>query len=235
MIVNGAQHTSFGSQLRYELKYVVKDLQKESAIYRFTSLFPHISFREVANYKVTSLYFDNHSLSCYRDHVEGLNRRHKYRLRWYDDNVKSLFLERKTKTYNVSSKIRCPVPSVLIRKPVHEMVQWLQSYPAMQTFKGFPLPTLMTQCTRRRFDSQELHWNYTIDEHLVFSNQRFASRIQPLIKSNNFIELIGQSILEFKIPLDPMANIGTQTMQKTNSESFSKYVYGIEKCLHPHI
>lgn len=48
-------------------------------------------------YAVTSLYFDNLYNSAYREKVEGDNNRHKFRIRFYNEDRENFKLEKKSK------------------------------------------------------------------------------------------------------------------------------------------
>ncbi len=51
-------------------------------------------------YSITSLYFDDFRDSCLQDTVDGVNLRHKYRIRLYNDSLDIIKLEVKTKQDN---------------------------------------------------------------------------------------------------------------------------------------
>lgn len=55
-------------------------------------------------YKVTSLYYDDIDSSAYRDKIEGFSFRSKYRIRYYDSDLTSFKLERKSKSHQITSK-----------------------------------------------------------------------------------------------------------------------------------
>lgn len=59
---------------------------------------------EKGYYRIRSLYFDTDSNKALREKLDGLSRREKYRIRFYNDNVEELRLEKKIKTANLGHK-----------------------------------------------------------------------------------------------------------------------------------
>jgi len=108
---------------RLEYKYLVPigylgDLRQ--ALLPFMTPDGYLQGGERADYTVRSLYLDTPGLECYREKLEGVALRKKYRIRGYDqvrsDSV--VFLEIKQKRYNHITKSRAPlerqhVPHVL--------------------------------------------------------------------------------------------------------------------------
>lgn len=64
-----------------------------------------LGFEEVYNQRiVNSIYYDDESLSLYQDSVDGLGNRNKYRVRFYNYQVKKLTLENKIRNNEYGSK-----------------------------------------------------------------------------------------------------------------------------------
>ena len=58
-------------------------------------------------YAVHSLYFDDYYNSCAFDNDMGYGKRYKWRIRYYNDDCSSLFLEKKEKLNNLCHKKMC--------------------------------------------------------------------------------------------------------------------------------
>lgn len=54
--------------------------------------------------RIHSVYLDDANFQDYLDNVAGISQRRKMRLRWYDDNLKSVTIEAKTKNNKASTK-----------------------------------------------------------------------------------------------------------------------------------
>lgn len=60
-----------------------------------------------SSYKIRSLYFDDQVSSAYFEKVNGVNEREKYRIRFYNDSLSYIRLERKAKISNLCFKEGC--------------------------------------------------------------------------------------------------------------------------------
>ena len=47
--------------------------------------------------KISNIYLDTIDLKNYKDNINGVKRRTKHRIRWYDDNAQNPLLEYKNK------------------------------------------------------------------------------------------------------------------------------------------
>ena len=91
------------TELRYELKFVLEDIELAKAIkwlYKYTSAQEKYHKR-----KVNSLYFDDLNFTSVEDNLSGISPRDKKRLRWYDEEKNnSPFFEIKNKNGRLGSK-----------------------------------------------------------------------------------------------------------------------------------
>lgn len=92
-------------RLRHELKHsinVADDLLLSS---RLRQLFPHDRHADSHGfYRVSSLYFDTPDDRALRQKLEGVDRREKFRLRYYNDDLSFLRLEKKCKLQGLCLK-----------------------------------------------------------------------------------------------------------------------------------
>ena len=97
-------------QPRSEWKYICTDGQLKLIQSRLDGLLnsdPHSKTN--GTYQVHSLYFDDYRDSCAADNEAGIGIRCKYRLRYYNNDINTLHLERKSKQYGSGDKKTCPV------------------------------------------------------------------------------------------------------------------------------
>ena len=66
---------------------------------------------ENGKYLIRSLYFDNLSDQALREKIDGVNRREKFRIRYYNGDTSQIHLEKKS-NYNVLGTKDCVVLSV---------------------------------------------------------------------------------------------------------------------------
>lgn len=98
-------------------------------------------------YQVNSLYFDDYDDSCFMDNDIGVNKRYKYRIRYYNDDSGQLKLERKDKCNGFCSKVSCPLPVPLYQQMIEGNamdVFWQSEEPLIREF--------CIQMTERRFE-----------------------------------------------------------------------------------
>ena len=90
---------------RNELKYLCSEQQLrllEQRIRHMCPPDPHTG--KDGRYTVRSLYFDDYWNSCYYDNENGIGKREKFRLRFYDGNLAHITLECKQKLYGKNHK-----------------------------------------------------------------------------------------------------------------------------------
>ena len=91
--------------LRHELKHRINLREDLVLSQRLRKLFPHDkNAGPGGTYQVTSLYFDTPYDSALREKIDGVNRREKFRLRYYGADTSFLRLEKKYKANGLCGK-----------------------------------------------------------------------------------------------------------------------------------
>ena len=91
--------------LRHELKHRISPSEDLVLAGRLRKLFPHDSHAGAdGTYKVTSLYFDTPYDHALREKLDGINRREKFRLRYYGTDTTFIRLEKKCKINGLCGK-----------------------------------------------------------------------------------------------------------------------------------
>lgn len=67
-------------------------------------------------YEIHSLYFDDFKNTCMMDNNAGVNKRYKYRIRYYGNNINTLRLERKEKNNDRCCKQSCEISQEIFTK-----------------------------------------------------------------------------------------------------------------------
>lgn len=88
-------------------------------------------------YSIHSLYFDDYRNACANDNAFGVEKRFKWRIRYYDGPKKSLHLELKQKRFGYTHKESCPMTKkelklILDNKP--EEILWKTKYKLLRRF-----------------------------------------------------------------------------------------------------
>ena len=54
---------------------------------------------------ISSIYIDTLNFDCAKDNINGVNERKKLRVRWYNDDFKNIYFEKKINKTSLSGKI----------------------------------------------------------------------------------------------------------------------------------
>jgi len=109
---------------RYEYKYLVSNDLIDTIR---AEILPYMELDDFANkhsngqYTVRSIYYDSPQFDCYREKVDGIQVRNKFRIRSYNQQSKKsiAFLEIKHKNTNCISKSRAPIYFTNIAKSLY--------------------------------------------------------------------------------------------------------------------
>ena len=92
-------------KLRHELKYRISLRDDRILASRLGKLFPRDkNAGKEGSYRITSLYFDTPSDTALRQKLEGVDRREKFRLRYYGEDLSFIRLEKKFKMNGLCGK-----------------------------------------------------------------------------------------------------------------------------------
>lgn len=95
---------------RHELKYMISKQQFEELKIRLSSLLKVDKYtKEDGTYFIRSLYFDDYKNTSYYQVLNGVSKREKYRIRYYNYDDSYICLEKKDKINNMTNKTSCKV------------------------------------------------------------------------------------------------------------------------------
>ncbi|MGE0488309.1 MAG: polyphosphate polymerase domain-containing protein [Vulcanimicrobiota bacterium] len=101
---------SMKSSGRYELKFFIDGEDKREVLERLEPGLVPDKHGEAGVYRITSLYYDTPALTAFHEKLDGVNPRHKFRLRYYGDQLPdSGYFEVKSRHYQLIRKLRVPV------------------------------------------------------------------------------------------------------------------------------
>ena len=115
-------------QFRHELKYYLSPtdyLVIRSRLSHIASPDPHAG--EDGKYRIRSLYFETPGDKILQEKLTGVGEREKFRIRYYDDDMTFIRLEKKMKTNNATSKISCMITKEEAEKIVAGDLEWMLS------------------------------------------------------------------------------------------------------------
>lgn len=109
---------------RHELKYRINSFQFEELRKRLSFLLPvDKNAVENENYFIRSLYFDDYKDTSYYQVLNGISKREKYRIRYYNYDTNYICLEKKDKINNMTNKTSCIVTKEQVEDLINGKLQ----------------------------------------------------------------------------------------------------------------
>lgn len=119
-----------GKRFRHELKYTVLYSDYIAMIKRLRLVMapdPHVSAD--GRYKIRSIYFDNSDDKALKEKITGIRKREKFRIRYYNDDLSFITLEKKMKVDSLSLKYDTPVTEEECRRILNGDLCWMKTHP----------------------------------------------------------------------------------------------------------
>lgn len=84
-------------------------------------------------YRIRSLYFDNLFDKALREKLDGVDNREKFRIRYYNNDVSFIRLEKKLKQHGLCSKLSCPLTKEQTEAILQNEIEWMKDskYPLL--------------------------------------------------------------------------------------------------------
>ncbi|ONI46973.1 molecular chaperone [Epulopiscium sp. SCG-B10WGA-EpuloA2] len=83
---------------------------------------------ENSEYLIRSLYFDNYNNKALMEKIDGVNRREKFRIRYYNDNVDFIRLEKKSKINGLCNKQSSNISKEQVQSIIDNKYEFLQNH-----------------------------------------------------------------------------------------------------------
>ena len=115
---------------RHELKYQISAANHHALRQRFRAVMkrdPHAGADGL--YTIRSVYFDNYRDKALREKVNGVQKREKFRIRYYNDDLSFITLEKKIKHNDLCMKIDAPLTADDYRRLLQEPGPWMLEHP----------------------------------------------------------------------------------------------------------
>ena len=120
---------------RHEWKHEVNAGDALALHERLSAIMSHDSHAHAdGTYRIRSLYFDTFQDTALRDKLAGVSRREKFRIRYYDDDLSYINLEKKEKINNLCLKTKAHLSARQAQAIVDGDTDWLicSSNPLLQ-------------------------------------------------------------------------------------------------------
>lgn len=133
---------------------------------------------------VRSIYFDDNRLSTATANVDGIGRRRKVRLRWYDraEPGEQFFFEIKWRRNRLTGKARrhlladAPLSGLTFEEMKTALLEVLDE-PLRELLCWYPEPTVLVEYRREHFELPDIRARVTLDYDLKFYDQ--SGRVRP--------------------------------------------------------
>lgn len=115
---------------RHELKYAIPYgdyLALRSRLRAIMTPDPHTM--SDGTYRIRSVYFDNSEDKALREKVDGVSKREKFRIRYYNDDFSFITLEKKMKINNLCLKYDAPITEQECRALLGGDWSWMRDHP----------------------------------------------------------------------------------------------------------
>lgn len=114
-------------KLRHEYKHRINLSDIYGLRTRLSAVCEHDSHADKdGTYFIKSLYFDNYMDKALREKLDGVNKREKFRIRYYGTDTSFIRLEKKSKISGLCNKISCPVSAEECRRIIDGDIEFMR-------------------------------------------------------------------------------------------------------------
>ncbi|GMQ58664.1 polyphosphate polymerase domain-containing protein [Vallitalea sediminicola] len=188
---------------RHELKYMMNELEDIVLVKRVEKVLKRDGNSNGKGYSITSLYFDNCYNQAYEQKMNGEAIRHKYRIRYYNDDLSYIKLEKKSKINQITKKVSVPLSVEEVEKIYERDLDFLlakKKYLYHEFYKelkhGLLKPKVIVKYDREAFIHPVGDLRITFDRKIKTANMH----TNILSDNQYFIDALekGKTILEIK-------------------------------------
>ena len=112
---------------RHEWKHIINQGDAVILRQRLKSVMKNDENAVDGKYFIRSLYFDTPADTALREKVDGVSRREKFRIRFYNFNTTVIHLEKKSKISGLCSKQSADLTEEQVRKIISGDIDWMKS------------------------------------------------------------------------------------------------------------
>lgn len=216
---------------RHELKYSISLADRLALVQRLRPPMqrdPHTD--ETGRYTIRSVYFDNYKDKALREKLNGVQTREKFRIRYYNDDLSFITLEKKIKHNDLCKKLDAPLTVEEYQRILQAPGPWMLEHPEPlvgELYCKMKLqqlrPRVLVSYVREPYIYQAGNVRVTFDSHIRTSlfERDFAAGTPPDISAT---DAPGDTILEVKFDAFlPEVIRGLLQVGTLRQQAFSKY------------
>lgn len=215
-------------KFRHEYKHQINLADIYGLRTRLSAVAKHDSNCEAdGTYFVKSLYFDNYMDKALREKLDGVNKREKFRIRYYGTDTSFIRLEKKSKINGLCNKVSCRITAEECQRIVDGDIEFMKNseYELMrELYSKMKYQLLRPKCivayTRECFVYAPGNVRVTLDMNICGSNnvKEFLNPGLP------FLQTYHEAVLEVKWDeLLPQIIRDCVQIKSRRSAAFSKY------------
>ncbi len=110
---------------RHEWKHEINYMDMISIRQRLKAVARYDPHAPDGHYHIRSLYFDNMNDKALREKVDGVNRREKFRIRYYNDDTSYINLEKKSRLNGVGTKYSARLSTDEVQSIIDGDLDWM--------------------------------------------------------------------------------------------------------------
>lgn len=216
---------------RHELKFTISDLDCLVLKNRLSKVLKRDKNCPAEGYSITSLYFDDFKNSAYTQKINGDAIRHKYRIRFYNDDTTFFKLERKSKIHQMTKKVSGILTEEEVINIYNSNFQFLKEKET-QLFKDFYLqlthsfikPKVIVKYNRLAFVHPVGNLRITFDSNVKTS----SNKINIFDENLNYRQATGLKDVIMEIKFNGILPNHIKSLIQSGhvmAASSSKYVY----------
>ncbi len=174
------QKEYFRHELKYKIQYS-QYLELKTRIKAIMKPDPHAGPER--KYLIRSIYFDNLADKALREKIYGVSKREKFRIRYYNDDLSFIVLEKKIKDNNLSMKFDAQITEKECRMLLNGQTGWMRGHPS-------PLVQELYAKMRYQLLRPKVQVSYMREPYIYpAGNVRitFDSRIRTTLYHKNFL------------------------------------------------
>ena len=216
-------------EFRKEIKYLISNKDFNLINESLKTIMKKDEYCNDNFYTITSIYFDDYNKTSYNQVLNGISRRWKYRIRFYNYDDSFIKLEKKYKENNLTNKKDTIITKEVLYKILNHSIKVVENNDSLlnefiiKMNTEYLRPVMIIEYDRIPYVYKVGSVRITLD-----FNIRYNNRFNDLFNSNKKMYYLKENILEVKfnelVPDFIIKRIGLNTLTET---SFSKYLNSV--------
>lgn len=217
--------------LRHELKHHINYMDYVAIRNRLLAITKQDSnVGADGTYQIRSLYFDNYENKALREKINGISNREKFRIRYYNDDLSYIKLEKKSKIYGLCNKLSATITKEECEKIINGDIEWMKDSNQALLVELYAKmhyqqlrPKTIVEYTREPYIYQPGNVRITFDSNIRsgIHSTDFLDKESPMISANE------KNIIILEVKYDqflPEIIEDIIQMKDRRTGAFSKYV-----------